>query len=372
MITWTDLLKIATGMDVYAAASEAKKSALMKKYSLDRNNVELAAETDPTPNGLYTEWVCREIKKGHLNAWSHSDPKPDHVVTETLSLFTRLKQSPEYQAASKQDPNRYVMDVMQVSFNGLYELVRNAKQMISKNQQEIETINAYKFWTGEFEGHRIDMYLFATDDLGSGGAEAYSLVSSGPSLSHDLNPLPQTAWCTTQTDTAAEYLNRGDAYIIKVDGKNYCNIHEATRQCMDANNRPMGSANRLIRDPIVKFALENADLPLEYFILNEGQLCHQCKTDVEGLRNNLIDTRYGHEGKRLCMACFSEDWISEIKRYIMNLYNANPDAFPDDPTTLNMRKWIKLLWEEDGKEHERNFWNPEDVEPVLRQLGIMK
>lgn len=364
-LNWNDLIKIATGIDKDAAASEAKKNALQKKYpNLTPNDVELAAETDPTPNGEYTEWLCREISKSNLDSWE-AESTPDAVVVATLKTFIRLKQSPDFIKACKE--GLFDSDIMKKSFNELYNTCKYAEHLISRNQQERDLIQKHLSWTGEYEGNnttaKVDVYYF-----GDGEGEAYALTSSGPSLDPEFNPLPNTAWCTTQFDTAEEYLSTGDASIIRVNGKNFCNIHDDSHQCMDAKNRSFAPGLKAISNPIVQFAIKGAKINLQNFVLGE-ETCYLCHKPYI---NPQQDTREGREGKLMCLQCFHKDWTSEIKRFVMTLYNANPDAFNEEPTTGNMKKWLLDMWNVDGDERERNFWFPSDVKEVLQALDVVK
>jgi hypothetical protein len=355
-LNWSDLIKLAHGFDIEAAASEAKKNALAKKYDMPLEDVNACSEIDPTPNGEYTEWLCKELKRDELGF----DRIPAHDITTHLVIFSRLKNSPEFRNACAK--HIYSMDINKYDLSEFLVKMKEAESLVSKNQRIKNVLTKSLLWSGEFEGHKIEVFKFESNE------EAYALISGGPSLSRHFNPSPQTSWCTTQEDTARDYLEEGDAYIIRVDGKNYCNLHEGSSQCMDSANRSFAT-NRVIKDPIVEFAIEEAKIHLEYFKTSNGNVpeCSECHEALGG--KVYLDTReaYGEE-KFLCQRCFETLWVKDIQAFIRDLPS---EYFVEPKTYENEYKWIQALWELDGKEPGgRNFWNPEDVKQALEQMGV--
>ena len=340
-----------------AAASEAKKNALMAKYEMDHLRVNMCANIDTTPNGQYTEWLCRELKHTPENFVQLSDER----ISDRLYQFNRLKNSPEFKEACARVPKQYHMDIMKYDFYTFFEVVAEAEHLVSKKQKAREMVQAALIWTGEFEGLKIEVFRFGKED-----GEAYSYMSGGPSLSRDLNPSPETSWCTVEKGTASDYLWSGEAYIIRVDGKNYCNINEASQQCMDASNHPISGP--IITDPIVSFAMTEAPMTLTYYKVKSCE-CHQCHNFYGD--NPVADTRYGHEGENLCLSCFHKDWTSETKHLVSLLYSMFETLFVEEPTTTNVNKWVEQMWEEDSAEHEHNFWTLPDVADSLKTKGVV-
>ena len=77
-------------LNLLAAASQAKKEALVKKYNVDVPFVDECAEADPTPNGQYTEWLVKSLRR-------YGDDVSTRVkleeLTEALTEFNLLKNS---------------------------------------------------------------------------------------------------------------------------------------------------------------------------------------------------------------------------------------------------------------------------------------
>lgn len=198
MITFESKFTAAVGNTLHltAAASAAKKDALAKKYSLERDLLDLLADLDPTPNGLYTDWLAKHYRTGALGELD--DPETSEI-TNTLVVFERLKNSAQFKANNSADINTYAPDE-------LYRVVSaSTRQDLSKNEQlrEIERERDKYLQEGvEFVGEQDGYAYYEVSE-----PEAATIMGQG------------THWCTKRESHAKGYLEHANLFVITRPGK---------------------------------------------------------------------------------------------------------------------------------------------------------
>ena len=220
-----------------AAASEAKKKALAEKYGLPVDQVEdLANKADPTTNGAYLDWLCREARK-FLD--TPGLPGEDTELAEAktwLERYILLKRSDNFTGEK---------DIMKLSLMDLKEIYDAASRAdLSKKEQERELLrNRFKYLQDGCEPlAQVNGYSFYRCTT----PEALVLMSEG---SH---------WCTQGEGTAEAYLERGPLYVvtqdtgtndqygsdryalIRVPVKNITGQGVGSIECQDVNGRNIG------------------------------------------------------------------------------------------------------------------------------------
>ena len=185
-----------------AAATQAKRDALTKKYNLEAGRVDELAEVDPTLNGEYLDWLCRETRKV-LDIPEEEPNAADDISLEDVTLMLKryimLKRSANFTG------EKDIMKLGLVDLKTIYDSSTRAN--LSKKDQGRELIKGRDKYLSEgceplarFNG--FSFYRVTTP-------EALVLMSTG---SH---------WCTQGEGTASSYLEKGPLYVVvKDDGKN--------------------------------------------------------------------------------------------------------------------------------------------------------
>jgi len=179
-----------------AAASDSKKDALANKYKLDRVVLDKIADVDPTPNGVYTEWLTKAYKAGGRTI---EDLTTD--FKDRLAVFERLKNSPQFRLNNSTDINSYPPAYFITMIDNI------TREDLSKKDQlkDIEKNKAKYLRDGvEYLGRmgHFDFYRVTT-------VEASMLMSTG------------THWCTQGESHARNYLSKAPLYVITTHDETY-------------------------------------------------------------------------------------------------------------------------------------------------------
>ena len=174
-----------------AAASEAKKEALAKKYSLDPMIVNQIANSDPTPNGEFCEWMAREASKNQLPMGTGL---PN--VIAMLNEFIKIKRNPEW----KGDKN-----ILNYTAEKFLEVMEVASREDYSKKQKVRDIeeNAKKYLADGVK------YLGKTN-----GCYAYQVLTPVASAAMSKG----THWCTQSEDTSHSYLSDGCIFVFTKPG----------------------------------------------------------------------------------------------------------------------------------------------------------
>lgn len=187
-----------TGQNVgkVAAASDAKKNALAAKYKVERSILDDLAEIDPTPNGVYTEWLTKAYKAGGLTMQEMMDE-----YRERLVLFERLKNSPQFRNANSVDINSYAPSV----FRSLMDSIVRADMSKKDQLKEIEK--------------NKDKYLMSgVEPLGREGHFAFYKITR---VEAAMIMSKGTHWCTQGETHAFTYLSRAPLYVVVTPDETY-------------------------------------------------------------------------------------------------------------------------------------------------------
>jgi ribosomal protein S27AE len=187
-----------TGQNVgkVAAASDAKKDALAAKYQIDRERLDDLAEIDPTPNGVYTEWLTKAYKVGIRSMQTMMDSFRDRLV-----LFDRLKNSPQFRERNSGDINSYTT----AAFISLMDSV--SREDLSKNDQ-----------LKEIEKNKEKYLMKGVTPLGKEGSFAYYKVTT---VEAAMIMSKGTHWCTQGETHARNYLSKAPLYVIVIPDSVY-------------------------------------------------------------------------------------------------------------------------------------------------------
>ncbi len=199
-----------------AAASQAKKDALAKKYKLESPVVEQLSNIDPTPNGEFTDWLCREASRTHL-------PKLDQLdeITGYLNEYIKLKRNPEWKGER---------NILNLDFSNFKTTMETASREDYSKKQKVRDIeeNAKKYIT---EGVK---YLGMTE-----GCFCYQVLTPQASAAMSKG----THWCTQNEGTSRNYLEHGKIYVFTKDG--YVNDYDNDKyaQIYVSSNRIEGETS---------------------------------------------------------------------------------------------------------------------------------
>jgi hypothetical protein len=161
------------------------------------------AESDPTEKKIYLHWLVRQVKQKAIRL-----PEDHERVNEVLKTFDKLKrQFPE------KDINRYTFHELEAKADQLKGVDVRSKRSIEK---EIKAKGAKKVY------ELGDMYVMEITTPEA--AEIYSLG---------------TKWCTSNRETAVEYLDQGPLYVFIKDGEKLAQLHLQSEQLMDVTDQPM-------------------------------------------------------------------------------------------------------------------------------------
>ena len=179
-----------------AAASEAKKDALAAKYKIERPLLDDLAEIDPTPNGVYTEWLTKAYKAGGRSMQEMMD-----TFRERLTLFERLKNSPQFRQNHSSDINSYAPTI----FTAMMDNVARAD--MSKNDQ-----------LKEIEKNKEKYLLDGVTPLGRMGHFAFYKVTT---VEAAMIMSKGTHWCTQGQVHASNYLRKAPLYVVVTPDETY-------------------------------------------------------------------------------------------------------------------------------------------------------
>jgi hypothetical protein len=329
--------QIKSGMMMLAAASEARIHALVKKYNTNLEFVQECAEEDPTPNGIYTEWIVKNYKDiiippGRLNA--------------RLKTFTKLKNSPQFRAKFKTDINAYDPD----SFRKLIDW-EVSPSMLSKKERRrdlTEQQESYLEAGAQLIGQVGDTYLYRCTT-----PEAAALMARN---SH---------WCTKSLDQAKGYLHNAPLYIVMKEGHGeqpilpYVQFYLPPRMvgayAADINDQavgehPYGDNETLLfgppwdsyvemiskHDSYVKEAIENKSIVFNIKDVHFVGQCYNCELMIKDAHKLIED-----EGNTYCCkACWWADIWQHIQtdiKHILDNYDkedrlVNPEDVDIDLT----------------------------------------
>lgn len=175
---------------------DSKRQALVKKYGLEAEQITEMSKLDPTKNGAYTDWLCRESRTGLL----------DPAIRETLSQFDRVKRSPQFAGKTN------IFDW-------------NAPDLTAQFQKK---------WRERREG--MSKRDIRAKLVGEGLPGARLIMDSGPwKIWRVVKPEyavilgSKTSWCTAQLETANSYCSQGPLYPIWKGGKPWAQGHVGLR-----------------------------------------------------------------------------------------------------------------------------------------------
>ncbi len=172
--------------EIRVTVSNSKKETLAKKHNVTEEKVLELNMLDPSPNGSYTDWLCREFKAERL---------PDNIKA-TLIKFDKLKVSPQF--TESKNIFDWKADALVKKFDQKW---REAKKELSA--KEI----AKRLKSEGLPGARI---IF-----NQGPWKIWKV--SNPEYATILGS--NTSWCTAHYDAAWSYCSGGNLFPIHKDGK---------------------------------------------------------------------------------------------------------------------------------------------------------
>lgn len=206
---------------------------LRKRYGVSDEQLAQAKAVD---GGTYLEWVVKQMvgvkpKRPDLsyeeaNAKTPTVRLPEDTakLKELLALFTKLKRSPKF--TGNKDINHYLPK----DLFALAQEVEQAPAQLSQKDQARGRRQAAVVWSGPVE---TDHGTYTLEVLKPTTPDAVAEIGGGPGLQLDGRPTNSTSWCTTQEDTAADYLRKGEIHIFKLNDRNYAQLHAQSGQFMD-------------------------------------------------------------------------------------------------------------------------------------------
>ena len=285
---------------IEAAASQAKKDALGKKYGLEASIIEILANVDPTQTGDYMEWLAREASRTHLPQRSQLP-----AITEMLNEYIKAKRNPEWTG------EKNILNLSYDQFDILMQTVSREDYSKKQKVRDIEE-NAKKYISEgvKYLGKAAGCYIYQPIT-----AVASAAMSEG------------THWCTKSEETSRSYLSNGAIYVAtKPEYQNgygndkYIQIYVSqTRiEAEDAEGKDLSSLTKrgsiyteecfeIIQflggfDELVKEGLDNETIHLR---AESDVVCHDCEEPIEG-----EDEQYEGNGNIYCANCYYANYSS--------------------------------------------------------------
>jgi hypothetical protein len=226
---------------------------LIQRYKATPEELQACKLVD---DGDYLEWVVKAMKKELIKL-----PEDGPKVKEWLGRFTKLKRSPRF--TGNKDINAYTPAK-------LFQAIQENSGAVSVREEKREIVQAAEVWSGSvfspvLRDVQVSVYKI-TDPKNA------AIIAGGPSITPEGRQQGETGWCTVDEETAASYLEKGPLWVIKVNGKNYCQIHVESDQMMDANDDNIRSGFgvpgvsvriQIIDDPVVIAAIKGAHIPVK-------------------------------------------------------------------------------------------------------------
>jgi len=288
-----------------AAASDAKKEALAKKYKLAPMIMNQIADADPTPNGEFCEWMAREASKNQLPMGVQLP-----TVTDMLTEFIKIKRNPQWTGEK---------NILNYTAEKFLEAMEQASREDYSKKQKVRDIeeNAKKYIT---EGVK---YLGKVE-----GCYAYQVLTPTASAAMSKG----THWCTQNEGTSTSYLHDGCIYVFtKPEFKNsygndkyvqiYISRSRVEAETSEGKDLSSNQKNGLIYteeclnfikflsqfNEIAKTGLEKETIRLKGG--GNGLECCSCgdPLDPEGEDE---DRAYEVDGDWYCQGCYDEHFTS--------------------------------------------------------------
>jgi len=323
----------STLLSLLAAASQAKKEALEKKYLVSQGFVEICANIDPTPNGQYTEWLVKVLRHDE-----NVGPALQDELKDALEEFGRLKNSAAWATGLiNGKPKNNILSY--ANFNDLISVIQESSpDDYSKKERERDLQRRRKQYLAE-----------GCEEIGSPGE---GVVCYEPTTVRAVQLMGEGShWCTKNPGYAQRYLSRGAIYVFTTEEKEssyesdrYLQIHVPDDsvtgfEAQDADGEDIG--NWEIEDKcyqvndewwgIVQW-LSNYDRDLERYI-REGfifndindmahfEKCDQCDAYME---TDSYDTIYVNNDDSpdkeshnfCCEGCFKEFYNDIIEKKV--------------------------------------------------------
>ncbi len=341
-----------------AAASEAKKDALALKYKVSREEVDQIADVDPTPNGVYTEWLTKAYKT-FISRHQSMREFLDAGFTEKLKVFEKLKNSPQWKLNHNPDINRYTVD-------GFFVMVDTAtRQDLSKKERE-----------RDLEQNKDKYVMQGSQLLGNVGPfRVYKVttVEASQVMSKD------THWCTQGAFHAEKYLSMGPLYVVTTPGDDneeynsdkFCQIfapagYEDRIECQDIHGDDLGEqmddgyiVTRPEFWPLFEF-IAKYDPAVDSYIKN-GIICDSEESYYEGRDQcDLCDRTFksgeglfdSATGQTFCgLDCFREGIEGSLKDEIAQILAPQRDSI-DRASQEAKEKWQYLVSSEESPIHK--------------------
>lgn len=169
--------------------------------------IDLVTAADPTPNKKYTEWIFREFINNRMRL-----PEDAPIVKQQLDFFTKSR------AALKRMGKP--VDITTYTRPQLWELLQELEQSgdTDSNRQKEIKLKAHGAKKIYDDGNWTIIEMTTPD--------VCSYYARG------------TKWCTSDPETAAQYLAEGPLYIFYKQNKPYAQLHIQSEQFMDPIDRP--------------------------------------------------------------------------------------------------------------------------------------
>ena len=218
----------------------ATDQQLMDRYKVTPEEILEAKEVS---SSSYTEWVIQHWKGTNKIKPSISFPTDIEKYKNLLIKFDKVKRSPAFTGEKSID--KYTPQTLFVAMD---------KAVPSKKEQTRETIQARTLWSGEVDSPTMGNVHVSI--LNPAAVEELMKLGGGPGILPDGEITTETSWCTTQRENAEDYWEQNpDFYIIKVNGKNYCQIHHGNyEQCKDASDAELD-----LTDPILAYLFQHVE-----------------------------------------------------------------------------------------------------------------
>lgn len=186
------MLKFISKLLIQAAKiSDAKLKLMEERYRLSMEQLKEVGDLDPSPNGVYFEWLCKQKKKEGL---------PDDI-TELLKEFTKLKNNPSF--SKSKDINTYTVQ-------DLAGLIRNQRHLIRQLTDKELTRRILK------DGLPGAKLIWNKD-----GWKCWQVTNPRYAMILGSN----TGWCTAHQNHAESYCQKGPLFPIYFEDKPYAQGH---------------------------------------------------------------------------------------------------------------------------------------------------
>lgn len=222
-------LYLAEGINYNNLSKMWKKFFPQETDTQIKEKIDIIANSDPTPNKEYINWLTREVLNKRLRL-----PEDQGVLQPDIIFFHDLKKRNQLKRFGV-DANieKYTRYQFQELVDGLREKITPSKR------QELKDIKA----EGAKKIYQDNVWMV----IESTTEEACIAYGKG------------TKWCTAATNdnAASHYLKDGPIYVIWKDKKPFAQLHTSSSQLMDTADKPLKTIPDDLKDILFKVIPKN-------------------------------------------------------------------------------------------------------------------